>query len=193
MCIRDRWYRGLASRAAQQFGVKKEVEEFWAAHVEASPLERWTRALREVVLERVRDRVVIFVDEIDATRSVPFVTDEFFASIREFYNRRAEDPELRRLTFCLIGVATPSDLIQDARTTPFNVGARIDLADFSETEAETLLPGLGRPEQIGRTLLKRILYWTGGHPYMTQRLCLAVADDPAAVSIAGVDLSLIHI
>jgi hypothetical protein len=183
----EQWYRGLASRAAQQFGVKKEVEEFWAAHVEASPLERWTRALREVVLERVRDRVVIFVDEIDATRSVPFVTDEFFASIREFYNRRAEDPELRRLTFCLIGVATPSDLIQDARTTPFNVGARIDLADFSETEAETLLPGLGRPEQIGRTLLKRILYWTGGHPYMTQRLCLAVADDPAAVSIAGVD------
>ncbi|MGB6431656.1 MAG: AAA-like domain-containing protein [Candidatus Acidiferrales bacterium] len=183
----EQWYRGLASRAAQQFGLKKEVEEFWAAHAELSPLERWTRALREVVLERVRERVVIFVDEIDATRSVPFVTDEFFASIRELYNRRAEDPELQRLTFCLIGVATPSDLIQDARTTPFNVGVRIDLADFTEAEAETLLPGLGRPEKIGRLLLQRILYWTGGHPYMTQRLCLAVADDPEVDSVAGVD------
>ena len=108
----EQWYRGLATRAAQQFGLRKEVEDFWAAHAEASPLERWAHALREVVLERLTERIVIFVDEIDATRSVPFVTDEFFASIRELYNRRAEDPELQRLTFCLIGVATPSDLVQ---------------------------------------------------------------------------------
>lgn len=184
----EQWYRGLATRAAQQFGLRKEVEDFWAAHAEASPLERWAHALREVVLERLTERIVIFVDEIDATRSVPFVTDEFFASIRELYNRRAEDPELQRLTFCLIGVATPSDLIQDARTTPFNVGTRIDLADFTEAEAETLLPGLGRSDdKTGRMLLLRILYWTGGHPYMTQRLCLAVADDPRVDSVAGVD------
>jgi tetratricopeptide (TPR) repeat protein len=184
----EQWYRGLATRTAQQFSLRKEVDEFWAAHADASPLERWTHALRDVVLERVRERVVIFVDEIDATRSVPFVTDEFFASIRELHNRRAEDPELKRLTFCLIGVATPSDLIQDARTTPFNVGTRIDLADFTEAEAETLLPGLGRAdEKIARMLLQRILYWTGGHPYMTQRLCLAVADDQSVDGIAGVD------
>jgi hypothetical protein len=184
----EQWYRGLATRAGQQFGLKKEVEEQWAALPELSPLEKWTHALRDVVLARLSERIVIFVDEIDATRSVPFVTDEFFASIRELYNRRAEDHELRRLTFCLIGVATPSDLIQDARTTPFNIGQRIDLADFTEAEAETLLPGLGRTdEKIGQTLLQRILYWTGGHPYMTQRLCLAVADDKSVDSVAGVD------
>ena len=28
------------------------------------------------------------------TGSLPFSTDEFFAGIREFYNYRAEDPEL---------------------------------------------------------------------------------------------------
>jgi tetratricopeptide (TPR) repeat protein len=184
----DQWYRGLASRAGQQFGLRREVEDFWAAHAEMSPLERWTHALREVVLVQRAERIVIFVDEIDATRSVPFVTDEFFASIRELYNRRAEDSELARLTFCLIGVATPSDLIQDTRTTPFNVGQRVDLADFSEEEAETLLPGLGRAdEKIARILLQRILYWTDGHPYMTQRLCLAVADKPEVDSVAGVD------
>jgi len=183
----EQWYRGLAVRAGQQFGLKKEVEEFWAAHAELSPLERWTHTLRDVVLERLSERIVIFVDEIDATRSVPFVTDEIFASIRELYNRRAEDHELRRLSFCLIGVATPSDLIQDSRTTPFNIGTRIDLTDFSEAEAETLLPGLGRPEKTGRLLLQRILYWTGGHPYMTQRMCLAVADDKSVDGAAGVD------
>src|SRR6266852_3009207 len=59
--------------------------------------------------------LVIFIDEIDAVRSLPFSTDEFFAGIRECYNRRTQDPAFNRLTFCLLGVATPSDLIQDTR------------------------------------------------------------------------------
>ena len=56
-------------------------------------------ALRTVVLARCPGPVVIFVDEIDAVRSLPFFTDEFFAAIRECYNRRSEEPELSRLTF----------------------------------------------------------------------------------------------
>src|SRR5713101_5428008 len=80
-------------------------------------------------------RVVIFLDEIDAVRNLPFSTDEFFAGVRECYNRRSEDPEFNRLTFCLLGVATPSDLIQDTRLTPFNIGQRIELNDFTSQEA----------------------------------------------------------
>src|SRR4029434_9330785 len=123
------------------------------------------------------------VDEIDTVRSLPFSTDEFFAAIRECYNRRTEDPAFTRLTFCLLGVASPSDLIRDTRMTPFNIGRRIELTDFTEEEARPLGIGLevgttstpGRPEQEARGLLKRVLYWTGGHPYLTQRLCQAVA------------------
>src|SRR5262245_11534695 len=92
-----------------------------------------------------------------------------------------------RLTFCLLGVATPADLIRDPRTTPFNIGRRIELDDFSNTEAEPLTQGLGREERTGRALLKRILRWTGGHPYLTQRLCLAVAEDPKVTDTASVD------
>lgn len=42
------------------------------------------------------------MDEIDTVRSLPFSTDECFAAIRECYNRRTEDPEFNRLTFCLL-------------------------------------------------------------------------------------------
>src|SRR5208282_931354 len=117
----------------------------------------------------------------------PFSSDEFFAAIREFYNRRSEDAELNRLTFCLLGVATPSDLIQDIRTTPFNIGQRIELTDFSATEATVLLQGLGRDGESAPALLERVLYWTGGHPYLTQRMCQAVARDPAITDPEGID------
>src|SRR5205814_7968865 len=95
-------------------------------------------------LPRTTDNLVIFVDEIDIVRSLPFFTDEFFAAIRECYNRRSANPEFNRLTFCLLGVATPSDLIRDTRTTPFNLGRRIELNDFTSQEAAQLALGLER-------------------------------------------------
>src|SRR6202030_4474726 len=100
---------------------------------------------------------------------------EFFAAIRECYNRRSEDPELNRLTFCLLGVATPSDLIRDTRTTPFNIGRRIELSDFTEQEATPLIQGLCADDAVGMAILQRIVYWTGGHPFLTQPLCPADA------------------
>src|SRR5437867_3151507 len=125
---------------------------------------------------RTTDRLVIFVDEIDMVRSLPFSTDEFFAAIRECYNRRSSSPEFNRLTFCLLGVATPSDLVRDTRTTPFNIGRRIELSDFTAQEAIPLANGLGREEKLAATLLKRVLHWTNGHPYLTQRLCQPMAE-----------------
>jgi tetratricopeptide (TPR) repeat protein len=183
----EQWYDGLLSRTGQQLDLEDELEDFWAEHERLGAMQRWMRAIREVVLARYKGRVCIFLDEIDAVRSLPFSTDEFFAGIREFYNRRTEDPELERLTFCLLGVATPSDLIRDTRTTPFNIGRRVELRDFDEREAAPLAEGFGRGAEAGGALLRRVLYWTGGHPYLTQRLCQAVAEDAGAGSAAGVD------
>ncbi|HKZ79204.1 MAG TPA: AAA-like domain-containing protein [Pyrinomonadaceae bacterium] len=181
------WYSGLLGRMGLRLEIEDELEDFWLTHERLGPLQRWMLAITEVVLKKFTGRVVIFIDEIDAVRSLPFSTDEFFAAIREFYNRRTEDPELERLTFCLLGVATPSDLIRDTRTTPFNVGQRIELTDFTEREAQPLAAGLGRSEKLNAILLRRVIYWTGGHPYLTQRLCQAVAQDQGADSKHAVD------
>jgi hypothetical protein len=183
----EQWYDGLLARVGQQFQLEDELEDFWLNHPRLSPLLRWMKAIREVVLPRLTGRIVMFVDEIDAVRSLPFSTDEFFAAIRELYNRRTEDAEIERLTFCLLGVASPSDLIRDTRTTPFNIGQRIELNDFTDDEAAPLARGLGREDKTAAKLLKRILYWTGGHPYLTQRLCQATAEDANVNDAAGID------
>ncbi|HEY7911112.1 MAG TPA: AAA-like domain-containing protein, partial [Blastocatellia bacterium] len=182
----EQWYGGLLTQMGQQLGLEDELEEFWDSRAGLGPLQRWMQAVRRVVLPRHAESVVIFIDEIDAVRSLPFSTDEFFAGIREFYNRRTEDAELERLSFCLLGVAAPSDLIRDTRMTPFNIGRRIELHDFTREEARVLAFGLGASEREGAALLERVLYWTGGHPYLTQRLCQAVAEH-AVTSASQVD------
>jgi WD40 repeat protein len=180
------WYGGLLSQIGQRLGMEDELLAFWPSQP-LGPMRRWISAIRRVVLSRIPTALVIFVDEIDAVRSLPFSTDEFFAGIRDCYNQRSEDSEMERVTFCLSGVAVPSDLVRDPRTTPFNIGRRIELHDFAEAEAAPLARGLGRKGDEGRRILKRVMFWTGGHPYLTQRLCQAVAEAGKVRKEADVD------
>jgi len=183
----EQWYDALLAKIGAQLGLEDALEDFWFEHERLAPLPRFLEALRQVVLERRAERVAIFLDEIDVVRSLHFATDELFAGIRELYNRRTLDPALERLSFCLIGVAQPTDLIQDSRITPFNIGRRIELTDFTSAEAAPLAQGLPGNASLSSRLLARVLYWTGGHPYLTQRLCQAVAEDGQVSSPRGVD------
>ena len=190
----EQWYFGLLDLAASQTECEDELFDFWKSHKDLGPMQRFVAALRRVLpklsaqsTDGTPQDLVIFVDEIDAVRSLPFSADEFFAGIRECCNRNAQETQGSRLVFCLLGVATPSDLIQDTRVTPFNIGRRIALHDFTKEEAAPLLGGLRqyRDERRAEVLLERVLYWTGGHPYMTQRLCRAVADSLASQEQQG--------
>ncbi|MEO2004404.1 MAG: AAA-like domain-containing protein [Candidatus Poribacteria bacterium] len=183
----EQWYEGMLLTIGARLDIEDELEDYWEEHGNLPPMRRWFEALREVVLARDESRVVIFVDEIDVIQSLPFSTNELFAGIRECYTRRVEEASFERLTFCLIGVATPSDLIDDPLVTPFNIGRRIELADIDEADGGRLSAGLGRDPAVAASLLSRVLHWTGGHLYLTQRLCEAVAGDDAIVSTADVD------
>ena len=101
----------------------------------------------------------------------PFPVDDFYVAIRYFYNARAQAPDFRRLSFVLVGVATPSDLTRDPARTPFNIGRHVEVGDFTPAEARPLADGLGLPEDQAGQVLRWVFDWTGGHPYLTQRLC----------------------
>ena len=179
----EQWYDGLLTSLAEQLHLEDALEDFWEHNTGLGPLQRFITAIGKVVLPTIPQRLVLFVDEIDAVRSLPFPADEFFAAIRECYNRRRLDPVYEKLAFCLLGVATPADLIQDTRLSPFNIGRRILLTDFTTSEAAPLARGIGG----GGAVLARVLYWTNGHPYMTQRLCRAIAEEPEEVTAGQVD------
>ena len=183
----EQWYSGLIVQLGDRLNLEDELLEFWWANTALGPMQRWISAIRKVVLPLHPGRLAILIDEIDAVASLDFSTDEFFAGIRECFNLRNEDAEINRLTFCLLGVASPADLIRDTRTTPFNVGRRVELTDFTEAEAQRLAPGLGRSISENRALLRRILYWTNGHPYLTQRLCQAAAENGAHGNVPNID------
>jgi AAA-like domain len=177
----EEWYLGLLTQINNELRLRADVRAFWTQHNYLGAPQRFIDFLHDVVLKELDGNIAIFIDEIDTMLNFDF-RDNFFAAIRAMYNLRASDPTYKRLTFVLLGVATPLDLIASLARTPFNIGTRIVLREFSYHDATPLLQGLERyyPGQ-GDRILRRIFYWTSGHPYLTQRLCLATVSAPAQV------------
>jgi hypothetical protein len=171
----EQWYFGLLAEIEEQLTLDTDLVKWWREQARFGFTHRLTKFFREVLLKEVAAPIVIFVDEIDTTLGHDF-TDDFYIAIRYLYNARATTPELKRLSFALIGVATPGDLIRDPHRTPFNIGQRVDLTDFTDEEAAPLAEGLNLPPDEAGQALRWVMKWTNGHPYLTQRLCLVMAD-----------------
>ena len=173
------WYFGLTETIASVLEMP-DPAEYWERRGALPPVQRFFRFLRDEVLVASGDcPVVLFIDEIDSIVSLPFPADDFFAAIRASYNARAEDIIYRRLSFCLLGVASPSELIRDPTRTPFNIGRAIHLEDFTREEAVAFLPALTALGRNAHEWLDAVFNWTDGHPYMTQRLCRSVIEEIA--------------
>ncbi len=174
----DQWYRGLISELWRTLGLMGRVDlRTWLREqADLSAVQQLSHFVESVILTHVPANLVIFIDEIDSVLSLDFSVDDFFAWIRYCYNQRAEQPEYRRLTFALFGVATPSDLIQDRSRTPFNIGCAIALTGFQLDEVKPLADGLTNIVPTPHLALKEILKWTGGQPFLTQKLCQCVVE-----------------
>jgi WD40 repeat protein len=179
----EQWYAGMINGLVDSFSLydRFDLDDWWASLPLLSPVQRFGKFLESVLLLEILEPIVIFVDEIDSVRSLPFNADDFFAIIRNGYNKRATDLNYRRLTFALIGAATPIDLIRDPLRTPFNVGRSIELAGFQLADTEPLQLGLGE----AREAIGEILTWTGGQPFLTQKLCALVRKKPPNPQVWG--------
>ncbi|MBT9316518.1 AAA-like domain-containing protein [Leptothoe spongobia] len=180
------WYDGIINQLNRRFGLlDRQAFRSWLKERDfIAPVERLAEFIDTVLLPGTEESIVVFIDEIDSTLSLPF-TDDFFALIRGCYNKRAENSAYQKLTFALLGVAAPSELIGDAKRTPFNVGKSIDLKGFTSEEALPLAAGLQGKAEQPEVVLQEILRWTGGQPFLTQRLCQLVVDSDEGVAAGG--------
>lgn len=178
------WYGGIMTQLFQGFSLFGSVNlKVWLQERRSlSPVQQLGHFISEVILPQTGDRpLFIFIDEIDKILSLDFSVDDFFALIRFFYNQRAENSDFARLTFALFGVATPSDLIQDKTQTLFNIGQAIELRGFSLDDVSPLVAGIADYCDRPLVVLQEILDWTGGQPFLTQKLCQWVRQSQSVI------------
>jgi hypothetical protein len=190
----DQWYKGLAVELWQSFGLlgKVNLKAWWNERLDISPVQRLSQFIEEVLLVEVGiednaapKKLALFLDEIDSVLGLNFPVNDFFALIRSCYNHRSINAAYQRLTFALFGAATPSDLITDPQRTPFNIGQGIQLNGFQVHEAQPLLQGLTEKVSNPQVVLKEVLAWTNGQPFLTQKLCKLIRTSPSPVPTNG--------
>lgn len=188
----EQWYYSLLSKTCHDLKLPGEgLRNWWRENLDLSTVQRFSAFIQQVILKKIENNIVIFIDEIDYIMSLDrskFSTDDFFAIIRHCYNSRADDPAYNRLTFTLLGVATPNDLMQDSTRTPFNIGYPVELELLDLKNSLPLKEGLDGVSVNSDDLLKVVFDWTGGHPYLTQKICSSICANPGRITdISSVD------
>ena len=173
------FYCNLITEITKQIALPLDALDWWRTYQGLDPTDRFGKFIETQLLEECGGSIVIFIDEIDSIlKFQQFDTDAFFNLIRSFYNRRADFPRYCQLTLCLLGVATPFDLIKDSRVTSFNVGKGIKLRLLEFENAQPILrPGLEKVVENPDEVLAEIFRWSKGQPFLTQRLCQLIVED----------------
>ncbi|MBO1055836.1 MAG: hypothetical protein HEQ27_04595 [Dolichospermum sp. JUN01] len=178
------WYNGIINKIAVdlKLGDNFSLHSLRKKSLQISNVQVFSKFIDQV-LKLTQKPIVIFIDEIDSILSLSFPVDDFFALIRYLFNVRSNDSKYCRITFVLLGVATPYELIKDDNRTPFNIGTKIELTGFKLTEKKSLEPlelGLKTvchdPSEQPEKILNAILEWTGGQPFLTQKICNLICD-----------------
>jgi predicted ATPase/GAF domain-containing protein/tRNA A-37 threonylcarbamoyl transferase component Bud32 len=181
----EQWYAGFAYMLVSnlKLSAKINIRTWWRERELLAPPQRLAEFINEVLLVEIPEKIIIFIDEIDSVLDLQFDCSAFFRIIRNCFNKRADSGDYQRLNFVFLGVATPSQLIQDKNSTPFNVGQAIQLKGFQAHEAQPLLQGLTQRVSNPQTLLTEVIAWTGGQPFLTQKVCKLICDSTSEIPI----------
>lgn len=126
------------------------------------------------VLTKIPGTLTICLDEVDALTRVPY-TDEVFSFIRSIYfSGRTNFPEFKRLTYVLSGVAEPSELIKNKAVSPFNIGEKIFLDDFSLGELRSLFLRADLP--FDDEVCEQVFAWSNGNPRISWDIASALEE-----------------
>ena len=180
----EQWYASVTDDLVRCFELLSEsfdLNVWWEANSASSPAQKFSKFLKEILLRSITSNITIFVDGIDSILSLDFDTDDFFAVIRDCYNKRIEQPDYQRLTFAVIGVATPSELVQDGGRSPFTIGRAIELTGFTLEEAQPLIAGFREKTINPQAVLQAILEWTAGQPFLTQKICQLISQSDGEI------------
>jgi DNA-binding winged helix-turn-helix (wHTH) protein len=158
--------RMLAKSLADQLELAVWPDQIWDADL--GPNMNFTRYVRREVLGASEAPLVWGLDEVDRLFTCSFGS-EVFGLFRSWHNARALDPAgpWPRLTLAMAYATEAHLFITDMHQSPFNVGTRLTLEDFTLEQVAELNRLYEAP--LSEAEIVRYFRLVGGHPYLVRR------------------------
>jgi DNA-binding SARP family transcriptional activator len=156
----------LAEWIADQLDLDVLPDEVW--HPRRGPSANLERYLRREVLGKVEAPIVWGLDEVDRLFEYPFGS-EIFRLFRSWHNERALDPSgpWSRLTLAICYATEVHLFITDLNQSPFNIGERLLLEDFTPEQVADLNRRYGAPLK-SEAEVTRFYQLVSGHPHLVR-------------------------
>lgn len=163
----------LAGWIADALDLDVVPEDVW--HARRGPSVNFERFMRREILAKIAEPVFWGMDEVDRIFTCDFGS-EVFGLFRSWHNERALDPAgpWSRLTLAIAYAREAHLFITDMNQSPFNVGTRLTLEDFTFEQVEDLNERHGSPLRDGAEVA-RFYRLLSGHPYLVRQGLLQMA------------------
>ena len=162
----ETFFIALGELLANQLELDIYPQDKWRAAL--SPMMNFDNYFQRQILRKTDKPVLWAIDEADRLFLCDFST-EVFALFRTWHNERALNPSTpcRKLTL-VIAYATETYLfIKDQNQSPFNVGTKLPLEDFTLEQLADLNQRYGTPLKNDQEI-KRFYQLVGGQPYLVR-------------------------
>ncbi|MCL1471090.1 AAA-like domain-containing protein [Argonema antarcticum] len=171
----DILYFGILQKICQGFTILGEslypqLEVFWQKSQELTSGSRFIEFIKYILQKIKPAKIIVFLDDIEIL--MDWNLQSSLMGVIKILSE-SEEECLQRLAFLVLGIAAPSDLLFDTDYV-FNTAKMIELSPL-QGDCQPLLAGLSKVSQNPAGVLREILWWTGGQPFLTQILCDLVA------------------
>jgi len=161
----DIFYRQFCSLLSFELEVEDRTDEFWKGPL--GQVQKTTNYIARCLLKELPDaQLLLAMDEVERMFTSPFRSD-FFSMLRSWHNNRARGGDWARFNMALVTSTEPYQLIADLNQSPFNVGAVVELKDFTPAQVVDLNQRHGNP--LSPEQVARIHELLGGQPYLTRK------------------------
>jgi hypothetical protein len=161
----EAFLKSLAQLIARKTQLPRDItDQLWRETL--GPQDNLTKLMEEAVLPASSTPLVLALDEADRLLETSFATD-FFALLRSWHNTRALDDLWSVFNLVMVISTEPYLLISDPTQSPFNVGLKLVVDDFTSEQVKDLNQRHGEP--VSAAQFPRFMELLNGHPYLTRK------------------------
>jgi DNA-binding SARP family transcriptional activator len=184
----ESFYQVVGAVVADQLGLDMFPNEVWDSRL--GPSMNFNRYVRRQVLGQIAEPIVWGLDEVEQLATCDFGS-EVFGLLRSWHNQRVTDPSgpWNRLTLAIAYATEAHLLITNLNQSPFNVGTRLTLEDFTVGEVAELNDRYGSPLQDAAEV-SRFHHLVSGQPYLVRCGLQAISAD--GIGIAELESAADH-
>jgi energy-coupling factor transporter ATP-binding protein EcfA2 len=164
----------LAKRIARALATTLKPADVWDSDL-LGEKGSFAEFLGRAVLDGSSSPVVLILDEVDRLFDRSYRGD-FFAAVRGWHNNRAMEEGWENLHLVLGHATDPALWIENLNESPFNVGDRLRLGDFTRDQVADLNKRHGRPLRAPEEVTG-LMELVGGHPYLVRQALYVLATE----------------